>query len=444
MTTRQEVLDAIACIEKAGLAGEVTRAAQLDVLLLPPQAYEQILARLRSAYPQLLPRPAAPEPAPPGQQGAGVQAMKNAEARLAQQQSATAEFDRQVIEAVLHAHQTTQDGRRQLDALAVQIESAARTWDLSTAAGAREFQRFLTTKLDQIVRVVEVANDDDASKQALAAAWAALYAAQAEHDAETGRADEAAGDAGPRDGDLTSGAATDDFDTDSYPTEPPPDGEIRRAAASPPGWPPAAGYGAMPAAEAPPMGGLPGGLPLAGLSPGRLGEPASQFDGDEATADPAAATEPAAGPATEPAEDSEETGAEASTRDTADAATAVRLPDGETVNVASPRLAAAMQAAVGGTPISEAFRRQGIAIPPPGTPVAAPLDPSRVGPGDLGMLTDRQALALGSGKALLDGQIQHIDNVRGPSFLGWQHPPAETATPAPTPTPTRPSASVRT
>ncbi|MGH3563285.1 MAG: DUF4226 domain-containing protein, partial [Mycobacterium sp.] len=68
-----------------------------------------------------------------------------------------------------------------------------------------------------------------------------------------------------------------------------------------------------------------------------------------------------------------------------------------------------------------------------------------VSPGDIGMFTDRHALALGSGKALLDGQIQHIGNVRGPSFLGWQHPPTvgETPTPTQAPAPTRPSATVR-
>ena len=62
------------------------------------------------------------------------------------------------------------------------------------------------------------------------------------------------------------------------------------------------------------------------------------------------------------------------------------------------------------------------------------------------MFTDRHALALGPDKALLDGQIQHISTVSGPSFLGWDHPPAATATvTAPArpdrPTPTRPATS---
>jgi hypothetical protein len=78
--------------------------------------------------------------------------------------------------------------------------------------------------------------------------------------------------------------------------------------------------------------------------------------------------------------------------------------------------------------------------------VSNPVDALQVSPGDIGMFTDRHALALSPGKALLDGQIQHITTVSGPSFLGWEHPPAATAsatTPAKPdpPTPTRPASS---
>jgi hypothetical protein len=121
----------------------------------------------------------------------------------------------------------------------------------------------------------------------------------------------------------------------------------------------------------------------------------------------------------------------------------VTLPDGETVTAASPQLAAAIKAAADGMPIADAFRQQGITIPPPGTAVSDPIDPPRVIPGDIGIFTDRHALALGSGKALLDGQIQHISTVSGPSFLGWEHPPTPAAATAPAkagaPTPTRPA-----
>ncbi|WP_051465326.1 hypothetical protein [Mycobacterium genavense] len=59
--------------------------------------------------------------------------------------------------------------------------------------------------------------------------------------------------------------------------------------------------------------------------------------------------------------------------------TTVTLPDGETVTAASPQLAAAIEAAVGGASIPDAFRQQGITIPAPGTAVASPIDPLQVG-----------------------------------------------------------------
>ena len=88
--------------------------------------------------------------------------------------------------------------------------------------------------------------------------------------------------------------------------------------------------------------------------------------------------------------------------------TTVTLPNGETVTAASPQLAAAIKAAAGGIPIPDAFRQQGITIPAPGTPVAHPIELSRVTPGDIGMFTDRHALALGHNKAILDGQIHPL------------------------------------
>jgi len=101
----------------------------------------------------------------------------------------------------------------------------------------------------------------------------------------------------------------------------------------------------------------------------------------------------------------------------------VELPDGQRVVAPSSQLAAVISAAVAGTPIPEAFSAQGITIPAPGSPVMAPLDPAMLGPGDIGVLSDRHALALGDGKALLDNQIQTVDSLGGQGAIGWQHPP---------------------
>ena len=96
-----------------------------------------------------------------------------------------------------------------------------------------------------------------------------------------------------------------------------------------------------------------------------------------------------------------------------------------------------------GTPIAEAFQRQGITLPAPGSDVPNPLDPEVLQPGDVGVFADRHALALGNGKAVLNNQIQPIANIAGPGFLGWLHPPVPGAV-TPTddqdaPAPTRPA-----
>lgn len=382
--------------------------------------------------------PSSPPPGDsPGQQGRAAETMKKAEAALSQQQSATAEFDRQVIEAVLHAHKTTEEGRRQLSDLQAEIESAARTWDLSNAAGAREFQKFLLGKLHQIIGVVELTNDDDTSKQALAAALAALYASV------PGGESSEAGDDAPEPA-APQPEAFPDSDMDPYLDALPEDGPVgesptQRGAPNAPPTPaiPGAGEG-IPGGGATPFGGVPGALPLAGL-PQELQRRSTpeHLDDDPLRAEMMSADEPSVD---QPGEEQTDDAAA-----TEPAPTTVRLPDGETVNAPTPQLAAVLQAAVGGTPIADAFHQQGMTIPPPGTAVAAQVDQSRVSAGDIGMFTDRHALALSNSKALLDGQIQYIGNVRGPSFLGWQHPPglAETTTPTQAPTPTLPSASVR-
>ncbi len=431
MATLRDVLDAIDRIEQAGHGGAVTTAVKVEISapMLPPQEYDRILNRLRAAFPEILPSAGEPT-SPPEQQGAAVRAMWQAETALAQQQSATAEFDRQVIQALLHAHETTSEGRRLLDDLEGQIESAARTWDLETAAGARDFQRFLLTKLDQIVQVVATTNDDDTAKRALAAAWTALYAAQESPQQPAAPAPETAPVAASPPQAEAPVAKTDPYFDTLLPDdlEPVDDDPRQHSAAAAPAMPTVPGLGAgMPGAGLPSGGGASEGLPLAGLLSGR--HQAAQPD------DADSGGEPVPEQSDDPDPDSEVTPEPA----TDTGPTVVTLPDGETVTVATPQLAAVIRAAAGGTPVAEAFRQQGIIIPPPGTAVADPVEQSRVGPGDIGMFTDRHALAVGNSRALLDGQIQQIANLAGPSFLGWQHPPTTGETPAPErpPTPTR-------
>lgn len=408
MATRDDVLDAIGRIEMSGGGGEATRIAEAALTLpLPPSGYDRVLDQLRSAG-QIFAEQ---------QQGPAAAAMRRAELALSQQLSHAAEFDRQVIEALRRTHKTSLEGRRNLDDLQTEIAGAAAAWDLSTAPGAREFRKYLIAKLGEIVRVVQETNDDDTSKQALAIALAALYAA------EPAREDAVPSDADPvstKDTAIPSAgfdpAFADDSDLEPYPDLPaadqPETGFPDPAGPMPalPGLSAVPGFGGDgPGFGAMPVGPVPG-LPWQGSASDWGGD--TMPDEDDYSPD-----DVAAGDAANDGPDPESPGHDPG----ADDPVPVRLPDGETTSVADPQLAAAMQAVADGQPVAQAFGDRGIPIPPPGMPVTAPIDVDRLRPGDIGVFTDRHALAVGNGRALLDGQLHAAANLQGPGFLGWQH-----------------------
>ncbi len=472
---RQAWLTGLTPEEKADAAGAV---------VAPPQRLDALIATLHRQHPDLFdPNTGAmvfPPQHPPGnppevkpptdqklpdhQQGDAADAIRMAETALRQQNSATSQLDLQVVTAILNAHLNATEGKEALDDLQRDIESAVRArTDLDTAAGARDFQRYLVGKLKDIRVVIASANLDDTSKAALMAAVASLYSAS-----DQTRPDPAGSDATATTGAaLGSGNQGDpslirpDTDVEADPDYPSA-ADVDDAPSTTPGPAPAASTApAMPAL--PSMGGIPNlgasGLPAApnwspfagSAMPGpfeesdrhrrRVGDDADDIDADDD--DPLPDDRPTADDGEEsrtpdnPDESPAEPNAPASP-------TTVALPNGQTVTAASPQLAAAIQAAVAGTPIADAFRQQGITIPPPGTAVTDPVDPSGLAPGDIGMFTDRHALALGNSETFLNGQIQHISTVQTPSFLGWEHPPAPAVSSAPTttdpPTPTRPAA----
>ncbi len=441
-----------------------------------PERVEAILRKIRQQHagvfgtePTANPpagRPAA-ETAPPldRETGDAADAIAHAEACLAQQNSVSSQLDMQVVSAILNAHLRAVDGRDALIKLQHETEAAVRTRsDLDTPAGARDFQRFLIGKLRDIREVVLNASLDDTSKSALMAAWTSLYDASKAEPGEQSRAAVPIADAAVAEASDDPDAEWDplldamfgDDDALMSGDVPGPDPAVTGAAMPPPvpqqpmapvmpafGGGSLPGLGSMPAS----MAGWerPGGLPLTGLQGGDGADSAREDPADEELPD---SQEQDPGPHDGSNEAGDGTdGPQATSPDEPAAGPApVTLPDGETITAANPQLAAAIKAAVGGTPIAEAFRQQGMTIPPPGTEVPSPIDSLQVTPGDIGMFTDRHALALSPGKALLDGQIQHIATVSGPSFLGWEHPPAATAavtTPAKpeTPTPTRPATS---
>jgi hypothetical protein len=484
-----DLLDAIARIRsvtgdsdawKKGLTGDDVTVACNPAS--PPATLGALLAKLTAAHPDvfLSLSPAGPQPAPPRiGEGAAAEAIRDAEAALAHQNTDAAHIDLQVVTAVLNARAAHDEGVAELVALQRDIEAAvASRTDLDTPAGAREFQRFLIAKLREIRGVVENSSLDATSKASLAAALATLYASTTQEPPEKSIAEDGpsesrpapSGSAGtPRISDETPSAET--MPVSSYALGPDiaqygPDPLSLEPAwpdPSPPGLPAVAPPAAVPPpaaapmpapaipaptpplpAPAPPMAippftaGLPGGAPFAGglAGPGSSAPslpPLADLPRAELphrSRDGIADAEPDR--AIDPLDAASETAADQPGDDPGPAATEVDLPDGDVVTAPSPELAAAITAAVGGTPLADAFRLQGINLPPPGSPVAAPLDPGLLAPGDIGLFTDRHALFLGHGKALLDQQIQPIASVSGPGFLGWQHPPEPERTPEPT------------
>jgi len=448
-------------------------------------ALAPILAKIRANHPAVFGAIAPHHPRPgPGQTGAAATAIKKAESDLAQQNSSTAALDLMVISAVLNAHATSTAGAETLRALQREIDDAVRTrTDLDTPAGARDFQRFLVGKLRHISRVIEEAGLDDRSKAALATAWTALYESSKRVDAapnETARDKAAQEEAvpapkanpAPATGSAPSPAELPPYGAD-LPLEfgDPLAGLLPAAPAPAPVTPAPATASApvpqiplpaptLPAAAALPAGGAP---PLSAPSGLPLPRGGTARDDGLSLADLLAAEEAALAAESPPEADDEnipeqdavdpdqgspEQTDEKAVPDKPESAV-VKLPGGEQITAPSPALARVLTAALAGTPIGEAFQREDLTIPPPGTSVPHPVDPARVGTGDVAMFTDRQALAIDRDRALLDGQIRPVSAISGPSFLGWLHPPAAAGEVAPsattpnnsdTPAPTRPAA----
>ncbi|MGY4708352.1 DUF4226 domain-containing protein [Mycolicibacterium sp. CBM1] len=477
MATYQDLLDVIARVGAAtgdgrawmsGLSAADLATVGSPASVVAPNVIDNVAAKIRAVHRQVFEPASQASPAPAGTtpgEGSAAEAIRSAEISLAQQHSASAQLDLQVISAVLNAHTTHAASRQALDGLQDDIEAAvAIRTDLDTPAGARAFQRYLIGRLRDIKTVVETAGLDATSKASLAAALASLYAA-------------ATPDSGESPGSAAAGseqqAAPASPGSSASPTppgfEPEPGADpfldtllpedLTGAPADPAAAPTAAAPTVAPNPALPALGGA--GSPAGGF-PSAATPPAPALDGlrsptNPATADLAALREALTDPladdvADEPVADDpigdtednpEDEPDEASQSSAAADPTVVHLPDGDTVTAPTPQLAAVLTAAVAGTPIPDAFRQQGITIPPAGSAVAHPVDQAKLIAGDVGVLTDRHAVALGNGKAVFNNRIEPIASVTGPSFLGWEHPPepgTRTSTPTPDqPAPTRPA-----
>jgi hypothetical protein len=114
----------------------------------------------------------------------------------------------------------------------------------------------------------------------------------------------------------------------------------------------------------------------------------------------------------------------------------VRLPDGSSADARTPAAARAVRAYLGGDTVDGAYSKYNLTLPPPGTPVTSPVDPSELACGDVGVFRDHYVVALSSVKALANGQVVPLGSVASsPDFLGWIDPTATTGHPLPAPSP---------
>ena len=103
--------------------------------------------------------------------GGSIEAIGQRQAALAARHAASTEADRALAEAVARAHAATVESLQRLDAIAAEIDGAVMNQAalaLDTAIGAREFQKFLLAKQQEISAVVSAARDiGSASRAAL-------------------------------------------------------------------------------------------------------------------------------------------------------------------------------------------------------------------------------------------------------------------------------------
>lgn len=445
MAEYQELLDVIAAVRRqSGDQNAWMRdlsttdlAVATNPMLSSPDRIALVINRIRSGNPDVF-QPHLGDGGAGG--GSAADAIRLAEAALARQNSRTAAVDLQVISAILNAHSVNSEGQRKLSGIQQEIEHAvtSRT-DLGTPAGAQDFQRYLLGKLREMQTVVDAVGVDATSKATLSAALASLYAADTGRE-DSGRGSRVVGDDWPGDELFDplqwpiTAAPTTGSPMTGQPTTGPPTPMPPGPASGPTPLPPPPLTSPPPASSMPFGSGLPslGGaaLPSAGLPLLAPLESRPDLPESESVASELVGPE---------LDQSEIDGSESADADDADAPpdeqihvddpNTVVLPDGETVTAESPAIAKAITAAVHGLPIAEAFRQQGITIPAPGSPVPQPIDPAQLEPGDVGVFADRHALAVGGGKALLNNQIQPVEELPESGFLGWQHAlaPAEPA-----------------
>jgi hypothetical protein len=405
------------------------------------------------------------------QSGRAADAVKKLQDELKSRYSTISDAEEKLSAVLLTAHATNAEGQQRLNAIQHTIIDAVNDPSLSldTPAGEEAFLRFLRGQIKNIGDVVNsgalTAEDQAAAARALGQLYGQDAAAeQPEHDHG---GDPPAGEApaapevpafAPA---VTPGALADPVPTDPGlgPADPMP-----APLSDPLGGEPLDGLGAdalpgfasmLPGALSglgtSPLDGLSGlageAAPLAGLT-SQLGDDRAvdhdhdagedksghsthdvtdKQDNDGGSAQPSSGQQPGdpQHPGTQPDQTPGAGAPPAGLAPVPAPTTLVSLPDGSTATAHTPALAQAVTAHLAGTPVEAAYREAGILLPPPGTPVTNPVDPSALSCGAIGMFKDHYVVALSSVKAYQDGQVVPLAAMASsPGFLGWVDPSA--------------------
>lgn len=412
------------------------------------------------------------------QSGRAAEAVRKLQSELKQRFSTITDAEERLSEILLTARTATASGQDRLDDIQRRIVEAVNNpaMDTSTAAGEKAYLTFLRSQATAIRDALASASLTADQQAGAAQALATLYGAaddpapggpsQAATPPATPPADPGAGTPAPAAPDLVG---PEPADASAGPD--PGWADLPATPADPVDSTPAAPLSQMaPLASMLPgtLGGLGSGSPLDGLggligSAGPLAGLGSQLAAPPA---PEARDRTDSGPdSPEPAHhDEHDTAAnhdtsdkpERSTTDTAQhgadpaappqagppapiaapPSPTVTLPDGSTATARTPQAAQAVRDWLAGNTVDASYRQNGITLPPPGTPVTDPVDPSRLACGDVAMFRDHYEPVLSAVKGYLHGQVVPLATVTSrPDFLGFIDPTASAARPVPGPPP---------
>lgn len=393
------------------------------------------------------------------QTGKAAEALTKLHQELKDRYTTLSVAEQRLSEALLSAHATTTAGLKKLNGIQSKLVEAADNPALAmgTAAGERAFLTLLRNQVGDINDLLAsgalCAEDQCKAIQALGALYAADTGGQTATDpgGPTPGVPEPGGDAVGSDLSATPDPGIADPGSGlALPVADPSLSDLSGAAM------PLASQPLSPLASMlPAMSGLGSGAgagPLDGLSP-LLGAASPPAGGDRQPAERSShdGSAEADDDSTEPAKDSkaaktdaaaptgaQQTGAQAG-KD-ADApgglpptpavtptsvSTTVTLPDGSTAVARNCQAAQAIRDYLAGDTVDASYRKNGIGLPPPGTPLTHPVDPSHLACGDLAMFKDHYVPVLSSVKAYLNGRVVPLGSVTSsPDFLGWIDPSA--------------------